>query len=330
MGEVETTHGDEPALGADSQGKSLLDRIDGKLRALIPRAVYRASVKARNQGRVLAGRGPGRGRILPDFLIIGAQKAGTTSLHAWINEHPLVAGSTRKEVDYFSYGYYRGEDWYRKHFPTWREREECVAANGRPFLAGEASPSYLHHPLAPARVARVLPGAKLLVTLRDPIDRAYSSYTMWRGWNLEPVGSFMTACAIEDVALDGGRARAEMRRLGLDNAINFRLDMTRHLGRMYLMGSRYAEQLDRWFAHFPREQIYVTSLDDLSSDPYATLAQVYEFLGLPEYSPPDLAPQFRQSYDPVAPEDRARLREYFRPHNERLYELLGRDFGWDG
>jgi hypothetical protein len=98
----------------------------------------------------------------------------------------------------------------------------------------------------------------------------------------------------------------------------------------YLMRSRYAEQLERWFRYFPREQFHILTLESLAADPAAALDAVHEFLGLPPHRPVELDARFAFDYDPMPPETRARLEEYFEPHNARLYELLGTDFGWGG
>src|SRR6185312_13258232 len=104
------------------------------------------------------------------------------------SEHPFVARPRRKEVDYFSWHYYRGEDWYRGHFPTAAERDAFAAAHGRPFLTGEGSPSYIwqRYPV-PERMVRLIPEAKLIVSLRDPVERAYSQFHMRRRDGYEPV-----------------------------------------------------------------------------------------------------------------------------------------------
>jgi hypothetical protein len=270
--------------------------------------------------RALSGRSPGRGRLLADFVIIGTAKSGTTSLYAWLCEHPCVEPATHKEVHHFEYNYYRGVDWYRAHFPTARDRDAFAATHGRPFLTGEASPSYISHHWVPERLAGLLPQAKLLVVLRDPVQRAYSQFQMSRREGEEPLESLAQAIAVEDERLDPERARV---------AADPRYNSWPIGCWSYLMRSRYAEQLERWFAHFPREQFHFVTLEELTSDPAAALAGVHAFLGLPPHVNGDLSPLHGARYDPLPTEVEQQLREYFRPHNRRLYELLGVDFGWD-
>src|SRR6187551_3563074 len=146
------------------------------------------------------GRATSRWRPLPDFLVIGAQKAGTTALYAYLRWHPGIAGPSWKEVCFFDRHWWRGEAWYRGQFP--------LRAGER--LVGEASPSYLFHPLAPERARSLVPGAKLVALLRDPVDRAYSQYQHEVALGREPL-SFEDALAAEEE-----RTRGEAERLAAD------------------------------------------------------------------------------------------------------------------
>jgi hypothetical protein len=320
--------GGPPVPGSEGGGQqparagrpSLLRRVEGRVRQKLPKSVYQRLVGAQNGLRTLSGRSPGRGRLHPDFVIIGAAKAGTTSLYGWLSEHPFVEPATHKEVHYFDYNLYRGEDWYRAHFPLERDRDSFAAANGRPFLTGEASPSYISHHWAPSRLAETLPDARLLVALRDPVERAYSQFQMSRREGEEELESFAAAVEIEDRRLDPERARTKA-----DPRYN-----SWPIGCWsYLMRSRYAEQLDRWFELFPREQFHFVTLEQLAADPQRTLDSVHEFLGLPPHRHENLQPLHTASYDSLPADARASLSEYFRPHNQRLFELVGIDFGWN-
>jgi hypothetical protein len=291
----------------------------GRLYSTLPRPAYNYIQLGHNTLRARAGRGPGRGRLLPDFLLIGAAKAGTTTLHAWLAQHPLVVPSTTKEVHYFDYEFYRGEDWYRTHFPHERERAAFAGEHGRPFLTGESSPTYLSHLWAPERIARALPGVRLLVVLRNPVDRAYSQYQMSVRESLEDL-SFEAATEREQA-----RLRPELARSRRDRHYRS-LPLAKH---SYLHRSHYDDQLARWLELYPREQIRVLRAEDLAERPLQTLAAAYEHLGLPPHRPERLKHLHTATYAPMAPETRARLVEYFRPRNARLSELLGFDVDWD-
>lgn len=294
--------------------------VDRRLRRSLPRPVYQFGRSRYYDVRTLAGRNPGRGRLLPDFLIIGTAKSGTTTLHGWLSEHPFVVPAVKKEVHFFDYDFYRGLDWYRTHFPLASARAEFEREHGRPFFTGEASPTYISHQWAPERIAQVLPDVKLIVALRNPVDRAYSQFQMSRREG-EESESFADAVALEEERLRGEKLRSRA-----DKRYN-----SWPLGCWsYIWRSSYADQIERWFELFPRERFLFLKTDDLDSDAQRTLDRAYEFLGLPAYRNEQL-PRLHTApeYEPLSAETRTQLVEYFRPHNERLYELLGIDFGWD-
>jgi hypothetical protein len=300
--------------------RSVAGAVDAVLRRRLPDAAYLRMLRKYNRLRRLARCNPGRGHVLPDFVILGAAKAGTTSLYAWLCQHPFVARSRLKELHYFTFNYYRGEDWYRSNFPTEAEKAAFARERGRPFITGEGSPSYLWKGPAVERMAALLPSAKLIVALRDPVDRAYSQFQMRRNDGFEPVESFFTAVALEDPRIDGGEARARWRENGRVGEVI--------LERSYLERSRYAEQLERWMARYPREQLHIVTTDELAADPQAAFARLQEFLELPAHEPAGLEARFTSSYALLAAEERARIADYFRADNERLYALLGTDLGW--
>jgi hypothetical protein len=295
--------------------------VERQLRRRLPKPAYLFARSRYYDARKLAGRNPGRGRVLPDFLVIGAAKSGTTTLYGWLSEHPFVEPAVKKEVHFFDYSWYRGVDWYRSHFPFKRDRDAVRREQGRPFLTGEASPTYISHEWAPSRVAKVLPHAKLIVALRNPIDRAYSQFQLAQRENEEPLASFAEAVDAEE-----SRLRPEHERLRRDPRYN-----SWPLGTWsYLWRSSYGEQIGHWFSHFPREQFHFLSAEELEADPRRALAGVYDFLRLPPHENANLGwLNTAPPYEPMPAEVRAKLVEYFRSRNERLYELVGIDFGWN-
>jgi hypothetical protein len=249
-------------------------------------------------------------RPLPDFLVVGAQKAGTTALYAYLREHPGITGPSWKEVSFFDRHYARGEAWYRGNFPN------SLRARG---LVGEASPSYLFHPLAPERAAALVPEAKLIALVRNPVDRAYSHYQHEVALGREPL-SFEDALAAEDE-----RLRGEEERLRADPAY------FSHAWWNYTYRSRglYADQLERWLAAFPREQLLILPSEDLGSNPDAAYARVLEFLGASPHRLGSYPRVFERQYESMEPATRARLAAEFDDPNRRLYELLGRNLAWE-
>jgi hypothetical protein len=254
------------------------------------------------------GRATARRRPLPSFLVIGAQKAGTTALYAYLRWHPGITGPSWKEVSFFDRHWWRGERWYRGHFP--------LRAGGR--LVGEASPSYLFHPLAPERVRSLVPDVKLVALVRDPVARAYSHYQHELALGREPL-SFEEALAAEPE-----RTRGEVERLVADPRAFSRA----WWGQTYVARGLYAEQLERWLAVFDRERLLVVRTEDLGERPAETYGSILAFLGAAPHSLPAYPRVFEREYEPMQPETRAALGERFAEPNRRLEELLGRRFAW--
>lgn len=256
-----------------------------------------------------------RMRALPDFMVIGTQKGGTSSLLSYLLAHPNVGRHTRKEIHFFDREYARGPAWYRGHFPLRAGLRARAALVRGPVMCGESSPSYLAHPGAPARAAALVPGARLVALLRNPIDRAHSHvrHQMRRG---KESRSIEEALAAELDAPDPGRLWGE--------------GAVEGPWLSYLNRGKYIDQLLNWEAHFPREQILVVASEDLFQEPRQVYARVLRHLGLPEWEPREFEKyNFFGSYGAVKDELRERLRAYFEPYNRRLYAHVGRDFGWD-
>jgi hypothetical protein len=277
--------------------QEIIERVKAPLRRI--RADYRRLT------------GPLRG--LPSALLLGAQRSGSTSLFQYLVQHPDVLPPFGKEIQYFTLHYAEGVRWYRGRFPyAGRLRGDMITV--------DATPYYLFHPLAPARAAALLPQAKLIALLRNPVDRALSHYQHEVRGGREPL-SFAEAIEQEPARLAGEeeRIRRDPDYYGWN-----------HHRYAYTRRGLYLEQLRRWTEHFPRSQLLVLQSEALFRDPPGTMARVHEFLGLR----PHMLPKYDSSFQKgnyvreMPPELRARLAAYFEPHNRELYRWLGENYDW--
>jgi hypothetical protein len=258
-----------------------------------------------------------RRRALPNALVIGTQKAGTSSMYEYLTRHPAVARASTKEVHFFDLAYERGISWYRGHFPTERQIERQRAETGLEPVVCEATPYYLFHPQVPYRVRGTLGRIPLIVLLRDPVDRAISHYEHSVALGAEELS---LADAIER---EPERLAGEAERLAADPCAK----SGPHRYHSYLSRGVYADQLAVWLALFPRDQFLILSSHDLFRDPLASMARVYEFLDLPPHALPAYPPYGQRDYS-VDPALRKWLRAYFAPHDERLWALIGEELRW--
>jgi len=264
-----------------------------------------------------------RFRDVPDFLVVGAKKGGTTSVANWLVQHPQVMPmfprtQRHKSPHFFDINYDRGPQWYLSHFPTRMARAARTRTAGR-AVVGETSPYYLFHPAAPGRIRETAPEARLIAILREPVSRAYSNYWDRVVAGTEDLPTFEEAIDAEEQRTAGLTAE------WLAVPGNYSFDHDHHT---YLARGRYAEQLRNYFEHFPREQLLVLPLETLKADPAAAFRRIEDHLGL-DHRKVDLETRnAREGNPPIRPETRERLADYYAPYNEELTELLGEDFGW--
>jgi hypothetical protein len=288
-----------------------------KKKRMVSQEIFRLQRERQALQEGWVGDGPVTG-ALPDFLVIGVGKGGTTFLYHLLTQHPLVERASSKEVHFFDNRFELGVEWYRHCFPTPRQK------NGRMTITGEASP-YIAYPPAPERAAEVVPEARLIALLRNPVDRAYSRYQQMvrRG---RVTRSFEEIVEKEKTLLLGAPESGEERERYFDKARE-----SSESWNQALYKGIYVEHLARWSEHFDREQMLILKSEDFFARPREVLQQVFGFLGLPGWEPdPSVFESKRNSrkYEKMSPETRRHLEEFFAPHNRRLYDYLGRDFGW--
>ncbi|MFV2001278.1 MAG: sulfotransferase [Acidimicrobiia bacterium] len=251
-----------------------------------------------------------RWRTLPDFVIIGGQRCGTTSLYAALSQHNEILPSFRKEVHFFDFHYERGTTWYRSNFPMKN------AVGNR--LSVEATPNYLAYPGAASRLHEVLPGGKLVVLLRDPTERTYSS------WKLK-VDSGHENRAFDE-AVDS--EIAEMSTATSDGDPISKKSVVERMRFAHVEKSRYADHLRTWLELFDRSKVLILQSEKLFEAPETYLTRVEDFLGIPKDTSISF-PHFNKTpTSSIHPPVRERLRDYFAPQNNLLEQLTGQRFDW--
>jgi hypothetical protein len=268
-------------------------------------------------------------RVWPHYLLIGTKRGGTTTLAYALLEHrqvvPMFPSATilpldehRKGVHYFDTALANGERWYRSHFATSAYLRARQRLMGVPLVTGEASPYYLYRPGASAQAKALLPQAKILVLLRDPVDRAFSHYKEQRRRGQEPLNTFEEAIDAEPRRLIG-----EAERLRADPmAVSFA-----HENQSYVSQGEYAPALSEWLDAFG-DQVFVRFSDDFYADGPTIYDEICRFIGIEPRTPPTLRRRNPSSDDRVDPALRQQLREHYAEADEQLEKLLGTVPAW--
>lgn len=258
-------------------------------------------------------------RVLPDLILAGAQRSGTTALTEALYRMPMVDRPRRgKGSHYFSYNYYRGPEWFQSQFPTNKTAAAIKAETGSDLFCFDACPYYLFHPFAVERMSELLPDVKVLIMLRDPVRRAESHYhhSVSHGHEELP---FAEALEAEEARLapEIEKMRHDIRYWSLD-----------HEHHSYITKGYYADQLEKLFGYYPREQVLVLQSEAFYADSNAVLRRVTDWCGLPPVTLEKEDNRNSHEYKKMDEEMRARLIEAYREPNQRLYELLGETWDW--
>jgi len=274
-------------------------------------------------------------RLVPSFIIIGAARAGTTSLYAYLNSHPNVLPAAKKETVFFNYAYHSNLDWYKMYFPTISEREKIKKQKGiQRVITGEATPSYLIDPLVPKRISEMLPNVKLIVLLRNPIERALSHYHHNVFFGIEKL-PFDQAIKKEPERINKSFEELKNEEINFNvNSISYffkimRFKTKNYFNFSYLETGKYYEHLKNWLDMFPKNQLLIIQSEDFFDNTKNIFRQVQDFLDLPYYDLGHYRPHWEIKHQPMKDNLRKSLKEYFEPYNSKLYKYLGTDFQWE-
>jgi hypothetical protein len=304
-----------------SKSTTLADPTRTKLKSWVMRA---GSGAFRIIGSINANSRP-----MPDFLLIGTKRGGTTSLYYDLLKVPQIVtlfpsakylpkANETKGIHFFDSHYYRGLRWYRSHLPSRRSRARAEKALGKPVIVGEASPYYLFHPLAAERAHAAAPDAKLILLLRDPVQRTYSHWKERRRSNAEPL-DFEAALQAEESRLAGEEAKLTSDPHYYSYA---------HEQQSYVSQSRYSRSLKRWAELYGMHNILVVASEEYYADQSATVAMIAAFLGVDGSSVNAGERRNVAAGDSLAPDLQARLSAEFADDNAELERIIGRPLPW--
>ena len=254
-------------------------------------------------------------RVLPDFLVIGAKRCGTTSLFYHLPEHPCIPKSSHDNMGFFNDNYHLGVNWYKSFFPTIFTRNKIKSKFGN-FLAFDVTTTYMEEESTANNVYQTKPNMKIIVILRNPVDRTYSHFLK----NVrEKVEKRNFESAVEE---NMGRMKKESYEQH-ETKPKFIVDENN-----YLKKGLYALQLRHWLKIFPRENILIVSTEEFESDQQAIYNKIFKFLNISQFKVKNTEKMEKGSYPPMKSETRNLLLDYFRSHNQELFELINMEFDW--
>jgi len=256
-------------------------------------------------------------RVIPDFLVIGAKRCGTTSLYQHLSEHPCISRSPRDNIGFFNENYHLGINWYKSLFPTVFYKKKMESKN-KQCLFFDVTSTYMEEELTAKNVYEVNPNQKIIVILRNPVDRAYSHYHV-------NVKEKSEKRSFEDAVFE------EMNRIKSERIIqnknkNLRVFTPNNIH--YLKKGFYALQLKSWFKIFPREQILVLSTEEFQEDQNLIYKKIFDFLNIPNMKIKSIEKMEKGNYIPMKHDTRNLLLDYFRQCNHELFELINSEFDW--
>jgi hypothetical protein len=254
-------------------------------------------------------------RVLPSFIIVGAVRCGTTSLYYNICEHSCVLPASYDEIGFFDSNYELGINWYKSMFPTKFKMKKIESKTGI-CITGEDTPFYFWDKKSIERIKKDIPKIKLIILLRNPIDRAYSNYHLGVRLGSESL-------SFED------SIKKEIELLEKNN--DFENDKIEKFlrPRSYIAKGLYYQQIKNWFDVFSKDQILILNTENLSVNPHQTLKQIFNFLNLPNEKIQNIQNRKVGNYQKMNENTREYLKKLFQPQNEKLFKILGKEFEWN-
>lgn len=268
----------------------------------------------------------------PDFLIIGAQKAGTTSLHYYLHQHPMLQGALEKEVSFFSIdeNYNLGLNWYHSRFKDIR-----VPFPSKKTLFFESTPEYIYNKQALERIYNYNSDLKLIFILREPVSRAYSAWNMFRDFKTRHNG-------IPDVLQKNKESNIYQELYAKKSFPSFNQVVELELQRIkegslqnepsFIRKGIYVDQVRNLFNYFNSSQVLILDIKELQQNRTKTLNKVTKFLNVQDFdwdkNENSKSYNKRPYTSKIKPEIKTKLEHFYKPHNEKLFQLINKKFDW--
>lgn len=250
-------------------------------------------------------------RVLPDFIIIGAKRCGTTTLYENLAEHPCIEKSSHDNIGFFNDNFHLGINWYKSHFVTINKKNEIMKKFGK-FATYDVTTSYIRNPELAIKIKTKIPNSKIIAILRNPVDRAFSEYNENKK-NKSNIDSF------EKIVIEELNEYSKIS----NNEINLIIKKLNLVGK-----GLYQKQLKKWFEVFSKESILILSTEEFENKPDITYSKIFHFLELPEYQVKNTKKFNKNSYPKMDDKIRKKLEEFFEPHNHDLFNLINQNFDW--
>ena len=264
-------------------------------------------------------------RVLPNFIIIGAGRAGTTSLYNYLIQHPSIfAASTKNneniaDLHFFEHMISNKTSWYKSHFPTIFTKKFFESKSKMKFITGEYTSTYMYNRNVPKRIFELIPNIKLIIILRNPVEKAYSTYSQQLSFN-EHTMSFEET------------VKAELRRIELSKnypELNSNdPDFGNHVMHNLVRHGIYFDYLNEWFKIFPKKQFFIIDSEKLKNSTQDTLDDVFKFLDVQPHKISNLSKINVGQYTKIDDSSKKILTDFYLLHNEKLYNLLGSRYSW--
>ena len=258
-------------------------------------------------------------RILPDFLVIGVGRGGTTSCFHYLSQHPSIIGSAYDDIGFFDQNFHLGLNWYRSMFPTKFLKKKIAKKFGK-CLTYDVTPAYIRKPWAARRIKELFPEIKLIALLRNPVDKAYSHYNS----KMQVEGDTKTTfeeMIEEDIKM--------IEKFENTNSIIDDEYFRNYIEKSPLGRGLYAQQLKIWFELFDPKQLLILTSEELSTETNKTMNKIFQFLDLPDYEIPDTAKRSTGNYTNMKMDTRKKLISFFSKYNQDLFKLLNQEFDWN-